>query len=222
MHCHFDANENVEKRLPVTADVDLCSKYCACFTGELFPWVMHSHIIAMEAAMVSLLLKQLLLWKQLLFTLPCPTCDPTPHSTPHVPHLTRHSRSLHCTLPSPLQSPKRLRKREDTSSPWHTCPTPLHLVEGMSLHPSSDHMGWNLSFHLSFMSCVELSGTILYTLCNVTLWTCYTCQHCCIPHMHVTWLSSHVGYLSCNIMEMFDLVHKSTLLYPSHASSDYM
>ena len=57
-------------------------------------------------------------------------------------------------VPLPLQSPKRLREREDTSSLWHRCPTPLHSVEGMSLHPSSDHMRWRLSFLLSFMSCV--------------------------------------------------------------------
>ena len=61
----------------------------------------------------------------------------------------------------PLQSPKRLREQEDTSSPWHRCcPTPLHLVEGMSLRLFSDHMGRRLSFHLSFMSCVEQLHTL--------------------------------------------------------------
>ena len=128
----------------------------------------------------------------------------------HIPHLTtlhislltvlHTSHTSHSTpdpstvpFPLPLQSPKRLRKQEDTSSPWHTCPTPLHLVEGMSLRPSSDHMGWKLFFNLSFMACAELLGTaISYTLCHMILWRCfdlYTWRYCyySIPHMHANW-----------------------------------
>ena len=58
-------------------------------------YVTHSHIVAMEAAMVLLLLKQLLLWWKLLYILPCPTCNPTPHTSLQNP-----------PLPLPLQNPK--------------------------------------------------------------------------------------------------------------------
>ena len=93
------------------------------------------------------------------------------HSTRTTPHMVLQT--LHCTLPFAFQSLKRLRKREDTSSPWHTCPTPLHLVEGMSLHPSSDHMGWKLS----------LIPSLLHVLCG-TQW------------------NNFIHFMQCNIMDL--------------------
>ena len=123
-----------------------------------------------------------------LFTLPCPTCDPTSHSTPHIPHLTTllvphlpthpTPHAPHSTYPTQHSRPRPLhpsrslfsvqRDRESRRIPVHyDTPTPLHLVEGMSLHPSSDYMGWNLSFHLSFMLCVEHLSPV-----NIVLMRC--------------------------------------------------
>ena len=122
-----------------------------------------------------------------------------PHLTTlhmYIPHFARHSKPLHCTLPLPLQSQKRLREREDTSSPWHTCPTPLHLVEGMPLCPSSDHMGWNLSSSIS-PSClvwnsVELQFHKLYAIWYIKemFWLCthdviIITFHTCMPIHHI-------------------------------------
>ena len=92
------------------------------------------------------------------------------HPTPHAPHSTyptQHSR------PRPLHPSRSLfrvqRDRESRRIPVHyDTPTPLHLVEGMSLHPSSDYMGWNLSFHLSFMLCVEHLSPV-----NIVLMRCW-------------------------------------------------
>ena len=114
--------------------------------------------MAMEA-MVSLLLKQL------PFTLPYPTCDPTPHNTPHVPHLTFHSRPFHCTFPSPSSESKEIERVGGYQ--FTVTQMPNSFAFGERKRPSSDHMGWRLSFHLSFMSCVELSGTISYVFCCI-------------------------------------------------------
>ena len=101
---------------------------------------------------------------------PCPTPYNTSHPSQHSTYTTPHMALQ--PPPLPLQSLKRLREREDTSSPWHRCPTPSHLVKGMSLRPSSDYMGWNLSSSIS-PSCLVWNNFIHLSPVNIVLMRCW-------------------------------------------------
>ena len=153
---------------------------------------MRSHIIAMETRMVSLLSIQLLLtvnvyfamshmWHLTALHISHPSQHSMSHTLQHISPLTAlhmyhtsHATPAPSTAPFhlPLQSLKRLREREDTSSLWHRYPTLLHLVEGMSLRPSSDHMGWNLSSSIS-PSCLVRNNFIHLSPVNIVLMRCW-------------------------------------------------
>ena len=112
--------------------------------------------------------------------LPCPTCDPTPHSTPHVLHLTRHSRPLHYIIPSASSESKEI-ERAGGYKFTVTQMLPNSFAFGGGNAPASFQRPHGMETVLPSLLHVlcETQGAISYTL------------------------------MPCNIMEMFDYVQNS-------------
>ena len=121
-----------------------------------------------------------------MLTLQCPICDPTPHSTPHVLHLTRHSRPLHYTI-APASSESKEIERVGGYQ-FTVTQMPNSFAFGGGNVPASFQWPHRMGPVLPSLLHV-LCGTISYTFCHVILWRCltwYTCQrYYCIPHVDV-------------------------------------
>jgi len=140
-------------------------------------WTCSSYVaFATDGLMVSLLLKQLLLTVNVYFAM----SHMWPHSTPHVPHLTTlHTSDTSHGTPDPstalfplsLQSPKRLRERADTSSPWHRCPTPLHWWrECPSILPVTTWDGGSSLLVVTVWECLYIFVVKAYRNCGAHVW----------------------------------------------------
>ena len=102
-------------------------------------------------------------------------------------HHSRKPEAFHCTLPSPSSESKEIERARGYQFTVTHMPNSI-VFGGGNVSASFQwlYMGWNLSFHLSFMSYVELNGTILYTFCLVILLRCLTlstcwCYYCIYP-----------------------------------------